>query len=97
VAISNPGNQSTTGNLLGIIMLSIVLSMPSNVALAASPCLILAIRVSSIIGALKERFYKRRIYLQILKTPKEKIVEVREFSVQRSDTPHVFSYGICGI
>ena len=60
-------------------MLSIVLLTPSNAALAVPPCLILAIRVSSKFGALVERFYKKRIYLQVLKTPKQKKAEVREF------------------
>jgi hypothetical protein len=36
-------------------------------------------RVSSESGALKERFYTKRIYLQVLKTAKQKKVEVREF------------------
>jgi hypothetical protein len=36
-------------------------------------------RVSSKFGALRERFYKKRIYLQVLKTPKQKKAEVREF------------------
>ena len=78
-AISPPGNQSVMGHLLGMIMLSIVLLTPLNAASAVPPCLILAIRVSSKFGALGERFYKKRIYLKALKTPKQKKVEVREF------------------
>jgi hypothetical protein len=38
-----------------------------------------AIRVSSKFGALKERFYKKRRYLQVLKTPKQSKAEVWEF------------------
>jgi hypothetical protein len=44
-----------------------------------SPCLIVTMRVSSKFGALRERPYKKRIYLQVLKTPKQKKAEVREF------------------
>jgi membrane-bound acyltransferase YfiQ involved in biofilm formation len=62
-----------------MIILSIVLLTPSNAALAVPLCLILAMRVSSKFGALRERFYKKRIYLKVLKTPKQKKVEVREF------------------
>jgi hypothetical protein len=36
-------------------------------------------RVSSKFRTLGERFYKKRIYLQVLKTPKQKKAEVQEF------------------
>jgi hypothetical protein len=36
-------------------------------------------RVSLKFGALRERFYNRRVYLQVLKTPKQKKAEVWEF------------------
>jgi hypothetical protein len=76
-----------------MIMLSIVLSTPSNAASIVFPCLILAIRVPSKIGGLKERSYKRRIYIQVLKTPKEKMVEVREFLRAKDGMPHVLVAG----
>jgi hypothetical protein len=60
-------------------MLSIVLLTPSNAASTAPPCLILAMKVSSKFGAHKGRFYKKRIYLQVLKAPNTEKVEVREF------------------
>jgi hypothetical protein len=62
LAISLPGNQSVTGNLLGIIIQLIVLLTLLNAALAVSSCLILAIRVSSKFRVLRERFYEKRIY-----------------------------------
>jgi hypothetical protein len=43
-----------------------------------SPCLIATIRVSSKFGALGERFYNKRIWLQILKTLKEENNAFRE-------------------
>jgi hypothetical protein len=64
-------------------MVSIVLSTPSNAASAVPPCLNLAMRVSSKFGAFETRFYKKRIYLQDLKTSKQRKVEVEEFFVQR--------------
>jgi hypothetical protein len=51
-------------------MLSIVLLTPSIANSGIPPCLIVTIRVSSKFGALKERFYNKRIYLQVLKTSK---------------------------
>jgi hypothetical protein len=77
-------------------MLSIVLSTPSNAASAVPPCLILAMRVASQFGALQARFYKERIYLQDLKTFKQRKVEVQEFSVRWSDTPHILVAGFAG-
>ena len=62
-----------------VLILSIVLSAPPNATSAAPPCLILATKVSSKIGELKARFFKRRIHLQVLKTPRERMVDVREF------------------
>jgi hypothetical protein len=50
-------------------------------------------RVSSKFGALQERFYKKRIYLQVLKTPKQQRWKSGSFSVRRSDTPHVVVAG----
>jgi hypothetical protein len=97
LAISPPGNQSVTGNLLGMIILSIVLLTLLNTASVVPPCLILAIRVSSKFGALKERLYKKRIYLQVLKIPKQKKVEVWEFLRTEEWYAICFSCRICGI
>jgi hypothetical protein len=52
-------------------MLSIVSITPLIAALAVPPCLIATIKVSSKFGALRERFHKERIWLQVLKTPRE--------------------------
>jgi hypothetical protein len=49
---------------LWLIMLSIVLITPLIAAFAIPPCLIATIGVSSKFGA---RFYKERIWLQVLK------------------------------
>jgi hypothetical protein len=60
-------------------MLSIV-SMTPPIANSAVPLyLSAAIRVSSKFGALGERLYIQRIWLQILKTLKEENNAVREF------------------
>ena len=58
-------------------MLSIVLITPPIAALAAPPCLIVTIRVSLKFGALGERPYDERIWLQ-MKLREEKNA-VREF------------------
>ena len=50
----------------------------SIAALALSPCLIATVKVSSNFGALSERFYKERIWLQVLKTIREENKEVWE-------------------
>jgi hypothetical protein len=60
-------------------MLSIVLITPLIAALAVSPCLIATIRVFSKFGALRERSYNERIWLQILKKLREGKNAVREF------------------
>jgi hypothetical protein len=60
-------------------MLLIVSFMPLIAVSAVLPCLITTIRVSLKLGALKERFYIKRIWLQILKTLKEEKNIVREF------------------
>jgi hypothetical protein len=54
-----------------LIMLSIVLITLPIAALAVPPCLITIIKVSSKIGALRERSYDKRIWLQILKKLRE--------------------------
>ena len=59
-------------------MLSIVSITPPIAVSAVPPCLIATIRVSSKFGALRERFYIRRIWLQILKTLREEKNAVRE-------------------
>ena len=61
LTISALGNQYVTRILRWLIMLSIVSLMSSIAAPAVPPCLIATVRVSSNIGALKERFYKERI------------------------------------
>ena len=78
-------------------MLSTVLLIASNAASAAPPCLILARRASSKIGALRERSYERRIHLQVLKTSKKKMMEVREFLRAKEWRATLFSCGICEI
>jgi hypothetical protein len=40
-------------------------------ALAVPPCLIATVRVSSKFGALRERLYEERVWLQVLKTLRE--------------------------
>jgi hypothetical protein len=89
-AISPLGNQSATTKLLRLIMLSIVSLTPSIAASAVPPCLIATIRVSSKFGALRERFYNERIYLQVLKTPREENKEVRELLRAEGVTCHMF-------
>ena len=60
-------------------MLSIVLIMLPIAALAVPPCLIATIRVSLKFGALGERPYSERIWLQSLKKLREEKNAVREF------------------
>jgi hypothetical protein len=59
-------------------MLSVVSIMLPITALAVRPCLIATINVFSKFGALKERFYNKVIWLQILKTLREEKNAVRE-------------------
>lgn len=59
--ISPLGNQSATRKSLRLIMLSIVSLTPSIAVSAVPPCSIVTVRVSSQFGALRERFYKKRI------------------------------------
>jgi hypothetical protein len=60
-------------------MLSIVLITPPIAALAVTPCLIATIRVFLKFGALGERPYDERTWLQILKKLREEKNAVREF------------------
>ena len=60
-------------------MLLIVLITPLIAALAIPPCLIATIKVFSKFGALGERSYDGRIWLQILKKLREEKNTVREF------------------
>jgi len=60
-------------------MLSIVLITLLIAALAVPPYLIATIRVFSKFGALRERSYNERIWLQILKKLREGKNVVREF------------------
>src|ERR1700688_4471237 len=53
--------------------------MPPIAALAVPPCLITTIRVFSKFGALRERSYNERIWLQILKKLRGGKNAVREF------------------
>jgi hypothetical protein len=59
-------------------MLSIVLITPPIAAFAVPPCLIATIKVFSKFGALEERSYNEIIWLQSLKTLREKKDVVRE-------------------
>jgi hypothetical protein len=59
-------------------MLSIVLIMSPITTSAVPPCLIATIKVFSEFGALRERFYNKVIWLQILKTLREEKNVVRE-------------------
>jgi hypothetical protein len=59
-------------------MLSILSLTPSIAASYVPPCLIATVRVSSKFGALRERFYRERIWLQVLKTFREENEDVRE-------------------
>jgi hypothetical protein len=54
-------------------MLPIVSLTPSIAALAIPPCSIATGRISSKLGPLAERFYKERIWLQVLKIFREEI------------------------
>ena len=60
-------------------MLSIVLITPPIAALVVPPCLITTIGVFLKFGALGERPYDERIWLQILKKLREEKNAVREF------------------
>jgi hypothetical protein len=60
-------------------MLSIVLITLLIAALAVLSCLIATIKVFLKFGALRERFYNERIWLQILKKLREGKNVVREF------------------
>jgi hypothetical protein len=73
-------------------MLSTVLITPPVAALAVPPCLIATIRVFSKFGALGERSYNERIWLQILKKLREGKNAVREFRrcEERGHHQHMF-------
>jgi hypothetical protein len=60
-----------------IILLIFLITLPIA-ASAVPPCLIATIKVFSKFGALKERSYYERIWLQILKTLREEKNVVRE-------------------
>jgi hypothetical protein len=76
-------------------MLSIVLLRLLIAASAVPPYLIATIRVSSKFGALGERFYIQRIWLQILKTLKEENNAVQEFLwCEERMNATCFSFGI---
>jgi hypothetical protein len=77
-------------------MLLIVLITPLIAASAVPPCLIVTIRVSSKFGELGERFYNKRIWLQILKTLKEENNIVRELlrCEERGINARCFSFRI---
>jgi hypothetical protein len=79
LTISPKGDHLAIRKRLWLVMLSIVLMTPPITASAVPPCLIATIRVSLKFGALEERFYIQRIWLQILKTLKEENNIVREF------------------
>ena len=90
-AISALGNQYATRKLQRLIMLSIVSLMPSIAAPAVPPCLIATVRVSSNFGALRERFYGERIWLQILKTLREENKKSGSYAVRGECTKrHIF-------
>jgi hypothetical protein len=61
-------------------MLLIVLITLLIAVSAIPPCLITTVRVSLKFGALRERCYIRRIWLQFLKTLKGEIMQPRSFS-----------------
>ena len=63
-----------------LVVLSIVLITPLIAVLAVPLCLIMTIRVSSKFGALRERYYIRRIWLQFLKTLKGEMMQPGSFS-----------------
>jgi hypothetical protein len=70
--------------------------MLSIAALAVPPYLIATIRAYSNFGALRERFYKERIWFQILKPLREEIKEARESRRARrvAQTATYFSFRI---
>ena len=86
LAISALGNQYTTRKLQWLIMLSIVSLMPSIAALAIPPCLIATGRISSKFGALAKRFYKERIWPQVLKIIRKETNKVQELLRARGVT-----------
>jgi hypothetical protein len=59
-------------------MLLVVLIRPPITASVVPPCLVATIKVFSKFGALKERFYNKVIWLQILKILREEKNVVRE-------------------
>jgi hypothetical protein len=61
-----------------LIILLIVSITPPIAAFAVPPCLIVTIKVFLKFGALKERSYHKIIWLQILKTLREKKNAVQE-------------------
>ena len=63
---------------LWLIILSIVSFMPLIAVSTIPPCLIATIKVFLKFGALRERFYNKVIWLQILKTLREEKNVVRE-------------------
>jgi hypothetical protein len=67
LAISPYRNHLAIKKRLWLIMLLIVLIPPLITVSASPPCLITTTGVSSKFGALRERFYERRIWLQVLK------------------------------
>jgi hypothetical protein len=69
-------------------MLSIILIMPPIAASAVPPCLIVTIKVFSKFGALKERSYYEIIWLQILKTLREKRIQSESYA-DAMRGPHV--------
>ena len=68
---------------LQLIMLSIVLILPLITASASPPCLIITTGVFVKFGALRERFYKERIQLQVLKMLSEEKSTFRELRRSR--------------
>jgi hypothetical protein len=67
-------------------MLPIVSLTPSIAASAIPPCSIITGRISSKFRALPERFYEKRIWLQVLKIFREEINKVRELLCVRGVT-----------
>ena len=78
LTISPEEDPLATRKRLQLIMLLIVSITLLIAALAVPPCLIATIKVSSKFGALGERFHEERIWLQVLKTPREENNAVRE-------------------
>jgi len=71
-------------------MLSIISLTPSIVASAVPPYLIATIKDFLKFGAFRERFYSERIYLQVLKTSREKNEEIRELLRAKGVTCRMF-------